>query len=336
MASSTGYIATYNRDNCEVTVRDAGIEAGFASVIMPPIDLTADDFPCYGVPIVCFSRDNSQLACATSHLSWSAGPGFWVYLQIIDISSGLLLKKIRNEYFCVALSFTVDASRLVVQDDKGKMSLIDINSESVFRAWTATAVFESLKIPMQLSYDGSVIASCDGPTLVLWAVDTGQEVARLTGAGHEAIICCVCGSRGSNTTVTCDVQGVVNFWDVGLRSEEGQLILEGVVASASFNDQGNLFVCHTPDPACLYVISTGTHEVIASRRVDAIADICFLPSSTHIVCRALGLTVWDKRANKLLDVEAFLQGADDGLGEWTLEFEDCFVCSSFPPQTILM
>jgi WD40 repeat protein len=336
MASSTGYIATYNRDNCEVTVRDAGIGAGFASVIMPPIDLTTDDVSCYGVPIVCFSKDNSQLACATSHLSWSAGPAFRIYLQIVDISSGLLLKKFRNEHFCEALSFTADASRLVYQDDKGKMSLIDINSESILHAWTATATFESQKIPMQLSYDGLVIASCDGPALVLWAVDTGQETARLTGAGHEANIRCVCGSRGSNTTATCDGQGVVIFWDVGLRSEEGHLRLEGVVASASFNDQGSLFLCHAPGPACLYAISTGTYEVIASRRVDGIADMCFLPSSTHIVCRALGFTVKGKWGNKLLDVEAFLQGADDGLGEWTLEFEDCFVCSSFPPQTILM
>jgi WD40 repeat protein len=338
MASSTGYIATYNRDNCEVTVRDAGIGAGFASVIMPPIDLTSDDFPCYGVPIVCFSRDNSQLACATSHLSRrdELSIGFSIYLQIIDISNGLLLKKIRNNFFCVALSFTVDASRLVVQDDKGKMALIDTRSENILGAWTATAVFESLKIPMQLSYDGLVIASCDGPALVLWAADTCQEIARLTGAGHAANIRCVCGGRGSNTTATSDVQGVVIFWDVGLRSQEGQLILEGVVASASFSDQGNLFVCHTPDPACVYVIATGTYEVIAKRRFDAIADVCFLPSSTHIACRALGITVWDKWTNKLLDVEALLQGAGDGLGEWTLENKDCFVCSSFPPQTILM
>jgi WD40 repeat protein len=338
MASSTGYIATYNRDNCKVTVRDAGIEAGFASVIMPPIDLTADEFPCDGVPIVCFSRDNSQLACATSHLSRrdELSIGFSIYLQIIDISCGLLLKKIRNKFFCVALSFTADTSGLIVQDNKGKMALIDINSESILHAWTATAVFESLRIPMQLSYDGLMIASCDGPALVLWAVDTGQEIARLTGAGHEANIRCVCGSRGSNTTATCDGQGVVIFWDVGLRSQVGHLRLEGVVASASFNDQGSRFVCHTPDPAFVYVISTGTYDVIASRRLGRIVDICFLPSSTHVVYRALGLTIWDKWTNKLLDVETLLQGADDGLGEWTLEFEDCFVCGSFPPQTILM
>jgi hypothetical protein len=153
---------------------------------------------------------------------------------------------------------------------------------------------------------------------------------------REANIRCVCGSRGSNTTATCDGQGVVIFWDVGLRSQVGHLRLEGVVASASFNDQGSRFVCHTPDPAFVYVISTGTYDVIASRRLGRIADICFLPSSTHVVYRALGLTIWDKWTNKLLDVETLLQGADDGLGEWTLEFEDCFVCGSFPPQTILM
>jgi hypothetical protein len=336
MASSTSYIATYNRDNCKVTVRDAGTHE-FTRVIMPPIELSPGDGPCLEEPIICFGRDNSQLACYICHLVYKSRPTFKIYLHIIDVSSGMLVKSIRSD-FCYYLSFTADRNRLIFQDNRGRISLIDTSSdtsseESILNTWTTTTISESWKVLIQLSCDGSMMASCDGAALLLWDTNTCKEIARLVGTGHESNISCVSASRVSHTTVTVDSTGVVAFWDMGVQSQVGLVKLGGAAAPTSFREEGSLFVCYSLDAGCVYVLSTETYQVMTTARVDVpIKDVCFLPSSTHLVCRTDG-KVW---TNKLLDLTAILNEGNVRLGEWTLDDAECFICSSLPAQLVLL
>jgi WD40 repeat protein len=280
------------------------------------------------------SLDNSKLAYHVHHFSEGDEHGPPPnHICVYSLNNGrqgtmLLFKRV---YTCVALCFNGDGSRLIFGEDNGKVSVVDILSDSVMSSFTASVTRST---PLFLASDDLAIVSCFRTAVIFWNESTGEEMCRM--GWHGANICCMSVSRNSSTVVSADVSGVLIFWDSRTYLQGGKVTLASAVAKASFTNSGHLLVGCLTGRNSVFVIDPVSLELSNIATIPAmdpwVHELHSVPFSNLIICSYSSSYI---RYAKWLNMDAAASVAE----QWTdyhLENDEAYCCSSLQSQQVIL
>lgn len=164
------------------------------------------------------------------------------------------------------------------------------------------------------SPNGKLLASgswAPAPTIKLWEVATGKELASLSG--HEWNINCVAISPDGKTLASAAEDDTVRLWDIATRKEKLSLhVEEELFASVAFSPDGKTLATATNDgDIALRDAATGREyaHLKATRRY-GIYSIAFSPDGKTLAVGQINLAVvlWDVATRT---EKAILKGHED-------------------------
>ncbi len=220
---------------------------------------------------VAFSRDGKLLASGdTNHI-----------IKLWDVGSGALMRTITDTRFIKSLSFSVDASQLIVANANA-ISLFDVKTGKLIRASDGF-----LEVPGNLAFskDGKLLAYSDESVMVVWRNWGSKTLQKSVLRGHSKPIIAASISPDAQWLAALAVDGEGLLWNLS-SLDKLPVPISGFtsgILGLSFSPDSSQLLIASLDEVQFWDVKTQKLARKFTQPNQQVSAIAFSPIAAHMV-----------------------------------------------------